>query len=148
VLIDSIWETLDINTLGLTLNDSVPVDESAAYGWDSPDVQDLERGDQPQFDMTGSVFASEVDNIYDKAANERTEDPVPIILHLGMPGDRVTFNIDYGKLKFADNRWGTAGTLNKSTVNFVATPYRLDSNFPVEAEAALDQATAFLLVSP
>lgn len=148
VLIDSIWETLDINTLNVSLNDSVPVDASAAYGFDSIDVQTLERGDQPVYDITGSVFASQGDNIYDKALNERTEDPVPLTVHYGMPGNRVSVIVDDAKLKFQDNRIGFAGTLNKSVVNFQATPYRLGATFPVEAEAFLDQATAFLVVSP
>lgn len=147
VSIDNNWETTDVNSLSITLNDNVPVDESSAFGFDSVDVQTLERGDQPAFDILGSVFASEVDPLYTLALNERTANTVEAIFHFGMPGDRVTLFVDYGKLKFQDNRLGFAGTLNKSVVNFQITPYRLSTDYPVYASAALDQAVAFLQTS-
>lgn len=147
VSIDANWETLDINTLSLSMNDNVPIDDISAFGFDAVDIQVLERGDQPSYQMTASLFASEGDNIYDLALNERTADEVAVIVHCGNPGNRISYTLEYAKIKFQDNRFGFAGALNKSTVNFNATPYRLDASYPIEAEAYLDQATPFLETS-
>lgn len=129
------------------MNDNVPVDADAAFGFDDVDIQDLERGDQPAYSRTASIFGSEVDGLYDLALNERTADPVEWITHMGMPGNRFSMISENTKVKFQTNRLGTAGTLNKTTINVDGTPYRDGSTDPIRAEAYLDQAENFLVVS-
>lgn len=147
VQVQSLWETTDISTEQYTLNDNVPIDESSAYGFDSIDIQDLERGDQPSYDIQASIFASEADNIYTLALNERTQLPVDYRTHFGQPGNRFSLISTKTKIKFQNNRIAFAGTLNKSTVNIQGTPYKDGSIAPVTGEAYLDQATAFLVTS-
>lgn len=145
VKINGAWETSDINNLTVTLNDNIPTDENTAYGFDSVDIQDLERGDQPTYQISGSLFGSEVDAVYDLALNERTQDPVDVQVLLGMPGHRVEYLAPKGKVKFQNNRIGNAGTLRKSVINIDITPYKDDVDPPMKANAYVDQATQFLL---
>ena len=147
IMIDSNWETTDVQTAVDTLNDNVPVDADAAFGFDDVDIQDLERGDQPAYSRSASIFGSEVDHLYDLALNERTQDPVDYTTHIGMPGNRFSLISDLTKIKFQTNRLGSAGTLNKSTINIDGTPYGDGVDAPVRAEAYLDQAVNFLVVS-
>ena len=122
----------------------MPTDENSAYGFDDIDVQDLERGDNPSYDLTAAIFGSEADALYTLAANERTQSPVDIKIHFGQPGNRFTLLVPYGKVKFQQQRLGFVGALNKSTINLNLTPFKNGSTNPVAAEAYLAQTTAFL----
>lgn len=143
-LINGAYETTDINTVTWTLNDNVPTDDSSMFGFDGPDVQTTARGNQPSYGVSASVFASEADSVYTLAFNERSQDPVPVITHFGQPGNRFTLTAPNAKVKFQSPRMGSVGTLNRSTVNLDITPYKDGVNPPVDGEAYLSQATAFL----
>lgn len=144
IQINSAWETSDVNTGTFTLNDNIPTDEASAYGFDEVDIQDLERGDQPTYNFQCSVFGSEVDSLYDLALNERTQDPVDVKVHLGCPGHRFSLLAPKGKIKFQNNRLGSAGTLRKSTINLDIEPFKDGVNPPVKAEAYTGQTETFL----
>lgn len=148
VLIDGNWETTDINTLSINLNDNVPTDEASAYGFDDVDIQTLERGDQPTYGITTGIFASEADAVYQLAYNERTEAPVDVKIHCGQPGNRLSILAPYAKVKFQNNRMTTAGTLRRSVVQLDITPFSSGGLPPVKAEAYVDQSTAFLATAP
>lgn len=145
-LIDGSWETTDINTVSWTLNDNVPTDDSSMFGFDGPDVQTTARGNQPTYGASASIFASESDAVYQKAFNELTQNPVVVITHFGQPGNRFSLIANAAKLKFQGTRMGSVGTLNRSVVNLDITPYKDGLNAPVDAEAYISQATAFLTV--
>lgn len=142
--IDGTWQTTDINTLNATANDNVPTDRLSAFAFDGIDVQNLERGRQPAYSWSASVFGSEVDAIYQLAQNERTEDQVPVILHFGYPGNRCTWNFPSSEVRFQTNRMGTAGEAQYSTVQIDGVPMKDGTNPPINAEAYVDQGTAFL----
>lgn len=144
VLVDGNYQTTDVNSLAITLNDNVPVDQLSAFGWDAIDVQTLERGDQPAYDVNMSLFGSEVDAAYQLAYLERTQVPVPVIAHFGQPGNRCSILMPKTKIRFQGNRWTFVGTRNASVIQLEGTPYRDSSNPPVSAEAYDEQATAFL----
>lgn len=148
VEINSLWETTDVNTLSINLNDNVPTDESSAYGFDSVDIQDLERADRPTYTFNAGIFGSETDEIYTYAFNERTQAPVPAVYFFGMPGNRFQITVPNSKLKFQNNRLTFAGTLNKSVVNLVLTPYlRTSPGYNLLGACFIDQSHDFLQVS-
>ncbi len=145
--IDSQWESTDINSVTATIADNVPVDRLSAFGFDSVDVQTLRRGNQPADTLQMSVFGSQTDHVYELAQNERTQSPVPVRLHFGMPGDRATWYFPKTKLRFQTNREGFVGDGQYSIINLEGVPFRDGANVPFDSEAYLDQGTAFLLAS-
>lgn len=144
VSVDSVWQTVDINTINLSANDNVPTDRLSAFPFDGMDIQTLERGRQPSYSISMSVIASEVDSIYEQAQNERTEDPVPVIVHFGYPGNRCTWRFPKTEIRFQTNRWGSVGEAQYATVQLDGVPFKDGLNPPFDAEAYVDQATAFL----
>jgi len=142
--VNGAWETSDVNTAAVNFNDNIATDESSAYGFDEVDIQDLERGDQPTYLITASVFGSEVDDLYDLAINERTQAPVDVQVLLGLPGHRLAILAPKGKVKFQNNKLGNAGTLRKSTLNLDIEPFKDGVNAPVKANAYVNQSTTFL----
>lgn len=149
VIIDSNWETTDINNHSWSLNDNVPTDKASAHGFASVDITRLRRGNQPSYEATNGIFGDEESNIYDLAVNERTQDPVPHITHFGMPGHRFSVVAENAKIKFGANRLTYAGTLNESVVNTTSTAYRqTDGDPPVYFEAYMDQTAQLLQLEP
>lgn len=147
LLVDGNIQTTDVNSETITLNDNVPIDRLSAFGFDSVDVQRLQRGNQPADTISMGVFGTEVDAIYQLAYLERTEDPVPVIARFGMPGNRCTVLMPLTKIQFQGNRWAFVGGLQLGVVQLEGTAYASAPDTPVSAEAYLDQATAFLLTS-
>jgi hypothetical protein len=143
-LINANWETTDLSTLTAPFNDNVPTDDQSAYSFDSIDVQYLERGDNPSYEITAAVFGSEADALYTLAKNERTQSPVDMKIHFGQPGNRFTILAPYTKIKFQQQRLGFVGALNKSTIQIAPTPFKNGATNPVAGEAYLAQSTAFL----
>lgn len=148
VLIDSLWETTDINTLTVALSDNVPTDEASAFGFDDTEIQDLERADSPDYNVQAGIFGSEVDSIYQLAKNERTAPKVPVEIYLGTPGNRAIINFPNSKVMFQTNPMTNAGSLRKSVVQIQAIPHRVEAEIPVNAQAWIDQSEDFLQVSP
>lgn len=148
VIINSNYETTDINNHSWAFNDNVPVDKRAAYGFDSVDITRLMRGDQPSYEGTTGVFASEEDPIYLLGVNERTQDPVPHVTHFGQPGDRFSIIANETKIKFGQNRITYAGSLNESVVNVIETPYKDGSDAPVSFQAWTSQTEQLLQLEP
>ncbi|MBX3266422.1 MAG: hypothetical protein KF831_06915 [Acidobacteria bacterium] len=144
IQIDGEWQTVDINSINLSANDNVPTDRLSAFPFDGIDVQNLERGRQPAYGVSASIFGSEVDSIYQLAQNERTEDPVDVKVHFGFPGNRCTWNLPKTEIRFQSNRWGTAGEAQYATIQLEGVPFKDGLNAPLNVEAYLDQATAFL----
>lgn len=146
VSIAGMWQTTDINTLSAELNDNVPTDRLSAFPFDGIDIQNLERGRQPSYGpITASIFGSEEDSLYQLALNERTEADVPVIIHFGFPGNRVTWNFPNSQVRFTANRIGEAGEARYSTINIEAMPHNSGGASPFNATADLDQGTQFLL---
>jgi len=145
VSVDGRWVTTDVNSFNLAINDNIPVDRLSAFPFDGIDFQTAKRGRQPAHTMAMSLFGSEVDEDYRLAHDERSEDAVPVFFHFGMPGNRETWSYPETKIAFQTNPLGTAGTAELSTIQIDGFPYKDGLNPPFEAEAYLDQATAFLL---
>lgn len=145
VSIDSVWQTTDINSLSAQINDNVPTDRLSAFPFDGIDIQNIERGRQPSYGpITASIFGSETDSIYDLAQNERTEAAVPVILHFGFPGDRVTWNFPSSTVRFQTNRLGEAGEARYSIIQIEAQPESASGASPFNAYAEVAQSTQFL----
>lgn len=147
VEVDGNFESADVNSVSTTLNDNVPIDRLSAFPYDGIDVQSLIRGRQPTYNTQASIFGIRTDHIYALAEDERTQAPVEIITHYGMPGNRFTLIQPESKIRFQNNREQFVGTAELSAVNIEALPLKDGSNPPIAAEAHLDQATAFLVVS-
>lgn len=146
VSINSVWQTTDINTLTVPVNDAVPTDRLSAFGFDGIDVERFERGRQPVYGpISASIFGSETDSLYTLAQNERTQSAVPVIIHFGMPGDRCTWNFPDTEIRFQTNRLGEAGDARYSTIQIDGQPFKDGTNPPFNIAASLAQSTQFLL---
>lgn len=146
ISIDSVWQTTDVNTLGVSVNDNVPTDRLSAFPFDGIDIQNIERGRQPAYGpISASIFGSETDSLYDLAQNERTEAAVPVVIHFGFPGDRVTWNFPATKVRFQTNRLGEAGEARYSTIQIEGVPFSSGGASPFNATADVAQSTQFLL---
>lgn len=144
VLINSAWETADISTLSLPLNDNVPVDDSA-YGFDGIDPDLLARARQVDYDANAQIFAVSGDPVYELAANERTQATVDAKYHFGMPGNRCSILAPETKVKFqSGERDSAVGAAERLAANLVLSAFKNDQDPPISAEAYLSQATAFL----
>lgn len=144
IQIDGNWETTDINSINLGSNDNVPTDRLSAFGFDGMDIERLERGRQPTNTFSAAIFGSETDPIYQLALNERTEDPVAVNVHFGMPGNRCSWHFPKVQVYFQTNRLGSAGEAQYSVINIEGLPLKNANNPPFNSTAYLDQATAFL----
>lgn len=145
ILINSVYQTTDINSLSITVNDNIPLDRQSAYGFDGIDIQRLSRGLQPTYTFALSVFGSEVDSIYDLAHNERTQAAVATEFKFGMPGHRVQWNFDKVELTFQSDPLGTAGSLQSSVIQIDGTAFKVGTAAPFDAEAYTAQTVAYLV---
>lgn len=144
IQINSVWQSADINNLNVTLNDNVPTDRISAFAFDGIEIQSLRRGTQPAYSFNLGVFGSEVDSIYGLAHDERTQDPVPVVFHFGMPGNRCSWLFDETKLRFQSDPLGQAGAENVSVIQLEGIPYKNGTAAPFDAEAYIDQTAQFL----
>ncbi len=144
VKIDGNFESADVNSVNSTLNDNVPIDRLSAFPYDGSDVQNLIRGKQPAYQTQASIFGIRTDHVYALAQNERGQDPVEVITHYGMPGNRFTLLQPTSKIRFQNSRETFVGTAEFSAVNIEALPLKETTSPPLSAEAYLDQTTAFL----
>lgn len=147
LVVDGAFQTQDLNSLSNTLNDNVPTDRLSAFPYDGIEVQNLRRGRQPTYNASASVFGISDAAVYQLANNERTEDPVEVIQHYGLPGNRFTLIYPNAKVRFQGNREGFEGTVEWATINLEFVPFADGLNPPVEAEAYLDQTAQFLVAS-
>jgi|GEM_PF-3104667 len=145
IKIDNVWQTTDINTLTTTINDNVPTDRLSAFPFDGIDVQTLQRGRQPSYGPINiALFGSEIDGIYQLALNERTESPVPVVIHFGFPGNRCTWSFPKTQIRFQNNPMGEAGDARFSTIQIEGIPQKNGTNAPFNATADIDQTAQFL----
>jgi hypothetical protein len=142
--IGSEWKTLDIFQQSMTNNDSVPVDADT-FGFDSIDPEALERGDQPAYAISAQIFGAVNDTADALAVAVRLESKINYTTHFGMPGNRFTLLAPNTKVRPQSNSRQFAGARNRSVIALDGLPLRDGSNPPVQAEAFLDQTTAFLL---
>lgn len=147
VSVDNNWETSDLSTISVPLNDNVPLDDSA-YGFVGSEPDLLARAKQVIYDVNAQIFATEEDGISIKAENERTQAPVDFKIHFGMPGNRVTYLMPETKVKFATGeRFTAVGAAERLAGNFVLTGFKNGEDPPLSAEAYVSQSAAFLVVS-
>jgi hypothetical protein len=64
-----------------------------------------------------------------------------------MPGNRCTWNYPNTEVHFQNNPTGNVGAAQINTVQIEGIPVLDGANKPMNAEAWLDQATAFLATS-
>jgi hypothetical protein len=150
VKVDGNWESPDVNSINSTYNDNVPVDRLSAFPYDGQDVQTLIRGKNPSYNSLLSIFNANVtpgavnNHVYKLAHEERSTDPVSVIMHYGFPGNRFTLLQPESKIRFQNNRETFIGTAETHAVNVEAVPFKNVTDPPISAEAYLAQATAFL----
>lgn len=150
VKVDGNWESPDVNSISSTYNDNVPIDRLSAFPYDGMDVQTLIRGKQPSYSSLLSIFnansnpGSVNNHIWKLAHEERSADPVEVLMHYGFPGDRFTLIQEDSKIRFQNNRETFIGTAETQAINVEALPLQETTNPPVSAEAYLDQSVAFL----
>lgn len=141
VQINGAWETLDVFAESITLNDNVPVDADT-FGFDSVDPDVLERGDQPSYAITGTVFGVKSDPLGLIVAAEGKAEH---ITHFGQPGNRFSLIAPALKFKPQSNSRQFAGARNRSVIAFDGVPTRDGINAPVKGEFRGSQTTSFLL---
>ncbi len=145
--INSVFATADLNSMTNNLNDNVPIDRLSAFPYDGIDVQNLIRGKQPTYTGTASIFGIYDAPQYILAYNERSQPPVPVVEHYGMPGNRFSLIYPKGKIRFQTNREAFIGQAEFAAVQLDIVPFKDDTDPPINGEAYLDQATAFLVAS-
>lgn len=145
LLVNSVYQTTDINNFSISVNDNVPTDRQSAYGFDGVDLQRLYRGLQPSYTFTLGVFGSEVDSIYQLAHDERSQAAVPVEFRFGMPGHRVTWLFDKTEISFQNDPLGNAGALQSSVIQLDGTAFKNGTAAPFDAEAFTAQSVAYLL---
>jgi hypothetical protein len=144
--IDNTWQSEDINALNVTVNDNIPVDRISAFPFDGIEIQTLKRGTQPAYTYTLGVFGSEVDSIYQLAHDERTQTPVPTVIHFGMPGHRCTWFFDHTEIVFQSDPLSAAGAASTSLVQIDGTAFAGPiGEPPFDADAHVKQSKQFLL---
>lgn len=145
IQIDSVFQTEDIVSLTSPVGNAIPLDRTSAFPFDGIDVQTLERGRQPTYGpVVSSIFGSEVDSLFQLAYNERTETPVPVVVHFGMPGNRTTWLFPNTQVRFQTNRMGEGGEARYSTIQIEGVPFKDGVNAPFDVEAYLNQTAPFL----
>lgn len=145
--VNGAFQTQDLNSLTNNLNDNVPVDRLSAFAYDGIEVQALVRGKQPNYSSTASVFGIQDAAVYILAENERTQAPVNVIQHYGLPGNRFSLIYPNAKVRFQNNRGTFVGAAEFSAINIEIVPFVDGVNPPIKAEAYLDQTTQFLVSS-
>lgn len=145
--VNGAFQTQDLNSLTNNLNDNVPIDRLSAFPYDGMEVQSLLRGKQPNYTSSASVFGINDAAVYILAENERTQAPVDIIQHYGLPGNRFTLIYPNAKVRFQNNREAFVGAVEFAAINLEFVPFVDGVNPPVNGEAYLDQTAQFLVSS-
>jgi hypothetical protein len=145
--VDGVFQTPDLNSLTNNLNDNVPIDRLSAFAYDSMEVQTLIRGRQPSYSSSASIFGISDAAVYALAQNERTQAPVTIIQHFGLPGNRFTLIYINAKVRFQNNREAFVGTAETSAINLEFIPLVNGLNPPINGEAYIAQTVQFLTSS-
>jgi hypothetical protein len=145
LLVNSVYQTTDINSFSITVSDNVPFDRQSAYGFDGVDLQRLYRGLQPSYTFNLSLFGSEVDAVYELAHLERSQAAVPVEFRFGMPGHRVNWVFDKTELTFQGDPLGNAGALQSSVIQLDGVAFKNSTAAPFDAEAFTAQTVAYLL---
>jgi hypothetical protein len=146
VEIDSVFESRDVVTNAVSLNDNV--DANANFEADDVDFSvPTERGNRPTQIFTSELFGDESSNVYILAEQASVDTPnqetVPYAIHYGNPGNRFSVIADETFVSFQANRSGFAGPLDKRTTKITGEPWGVTGN-PVHYAAMLNQSEAFL----
>lgn len=145
--VNGAFQTSDLNSLTNNLNDNIPIDRLSAFAYDGMEVQTLIRGKQPTYNSSASVFGIYDAAVYILAQNERTQVPVDVIQHYGLPGNRFTLLYPNAKVRFQNNREGFVGAAETASINLEFVPFVDGVNPPIDGEAYLDQTAQFLVSS-
>lgn len=143
--INTVWQTTDINNLTANVSDNIPTDRQSAFAFDGIDPQQWKRSPQPSYTMQFGIFGSEVDSLYGLAYDERTQAPVPVIIHFGMPGHRCSWYFPKTKLAFQNDPLGNAGALQSSVIQLDGVAFKDGTAAPFKAEALTPQTVAYLI---
>lgn len=140
VQINGNWETTDIFTETISLNDNLVAD----YGFDSfsPDV--LDAGDQPTFAINGQIYGVKTDPFGVIVENRQKAE---MITHFGMPGNRFSIIAPAVIFEPQSNARQFAGTRNRAVISFNGTPARDGVNAPVSAAYFSAAGVTHLLTS-
>lgn len=145
--VNGTFQTQDLNSLTNNLNDNVPIDRLSAFAYDGIEVQALVRGRQPNYQSSASVFGIQDAAVYVLAQNERTQAPVEVIEHYGLPGNRFSLIYPNAKVRFQGNRTTFVGAAEFGAINIDIVPFVDGVNPPISGEAYLAQSTQFLVAS-
>ena len=145
--VNNAFQTQDLVSLTNNLNDNVPIDRLSAFEYDGSEVQALIRGKQPTYNSTASVFGIYDAAVYILAQNEKTQDPVEIVQHYGLPGNRFSLIYPNAKVRFQTNRDEFVGTAETSAIKLEFVPLVDGVDAPIDGEAYLDQTAQFLVSS-
>jgi len=138
--INGSWVGEDFWDGNITVNNNAPVGDDA-FGFDSIEIQTVERGEKPTQNFNLQILGSKGDAVYTLCENESK---VAVEIHLGRPGDRASIIAGNTKLKFGTNRTQYVGEANRTAIQIEGTPHKNGSSAPVRAEGYIDQPTAFL----
>ncbi len=143
ISINGVDYSADLWQLGIALNNNVPTGDDA-FPFDGVNVQTLERGEKPTYQLTPQILGYRGDALF---ANAEAEAVQSVVVQLGADAaDRVVLTTPSTKIKFAGTPTVFVGELNRTAINLDATPHK-DSvlGTPIKADVYLDQTEAFLL---
>lgn len=145
ITINSVDYTDDLWQLGIQLNNNVPVGDDA-FPFDGVDVETLERGEKPTYQLTPQILGYRGDTLF---ANAESEAVQSVVVQLGLDAaDKLVFTTPSTKLKLAGTPTVFVGELNRTAISIEATPHKNEGlGSPIKADATLDQTSAFLLDS-
>lgn len=133
---DNLWQ------LGIQLNNNVPTGDDA-FPFDGVDVETLERGEKPTYQLSPQILGYKGDTLFTNAEAEAVQ---AVIVQLGADAaDRVVITTPSTKLKFAGTPTVFVGELNRTAINLDATPHKNSGlGTPIKADCYLDQTEALL----
>lgn len=135
------WITNDLWSSTIQLNNNVPAGDDA-FDFDSEEIGELERGEKPTQTISLQILGKRGDTVHTDAKAKNT---IPLEIHLGKPGERVSILAPSTKVKLAASNFTFVGDANRSAINVDAVPYRDETlQAPFRAEANIAQTSAFL----
>lgn len=142
--INSSFQSEDVNAYSFPIVDNVPTDQLSMFPYDGIDPERAKRGRQPNYAFTMGIFGNRDSVPYVLAQNERTQVPVEVVAHFGMPGNRYTRIYPKAHIQFQNNRDNFIGEGEYSSIQIEGVPFKDGTASPVSGEAYIDQSTAFL----
>lgn len=142
LVVDGDYLLEDLYSFRFERRNNIPTSGKGMFPWADKNIGILWRGVKPTESLNFSFYGSETHPLYAKAD---AENKVPIISHLGYPGDRTSIIAPNVKLKLGEPDTTFDNDLRRSVVNVTGTPHFDQTiNASSRVEANISQTTTFL----